>query len=248
LQGGPGGAVFSKSAPPGRRRQKIFAFKGKSFYNYLVEMMLVILLIGAVAAWISIEEPGKIIGLKSGSKETGVLLEHYSYIASIVEYHAKRFDLDHDDALNFVLDKLSGNDYKKIRDFKGRSSFKTFITTVVARLIYTYGRKSGTRAKKLEELPCDVPDPETKNPLEFLIEIEETLYKEKALTFLPGILKSLSKQEQRVIRMKHEWELKISTIAKTLDISRYRLERILGGAEFKIKRQLDTCLAHNGSN
>ena len=116
-----------------------------------VEIILAIALIGAAAAWMGIEEPGKIIGLKSGSKETGFLLEHYSYIASIVQYHAKKFDLDKDDVLNFVLDKLSANDYKKIRSFKGKSSFKTFITTVVARVIYTYGRKTRGRGKKVEE-------------------------------------------------------------------------------------------------
>jgi RNA polymerase sigma factor (sigma-70 family) len=213
-----------------------------------VGIIFLIALIGAAAAWISIEEPGKIIGLKSGSKETGFLLEHYSYIASVVEYHAEKFDLDHDDAFNFVLEKLSGNNYKKIRDFKGKSSFKTFITTVVARLIYTFGRKAGSRGKKIGELSNDIPDPNARNPLEFLIEIEEARHKEKALKYLPGILKSLTKQEQRIIRMKHEWELKISTVSKTLGISRYRVERILGGAEFKIKQQLDSCLAKNGSN
>jgi RNA polymerase sigma factor (sigma-70 family) len=210
------------------------------------EIILILVLIGA--AWISIEEPGKIIGLKSGSKETRVLLEHYSYIASIVEYHAKKFDLDHDDVMNFVLDKLSGNNYKKIRTFKGKSSFKTFITTVVARVIYTYGRKTGSRGKKIYGLIYDIPDPNSKNPLEFLIEIEEARHKEKALQYLPGILKNLTKQEQRIIRMKHDWELKISTISKTLGISRYRVERILEGVEFKIKQQLDSCLAKNGSN
>jgi RNA polymerase sigma factor (sigma-70 family) len=228
------GDGFLEKSPPW------LAFKGKSFYNYLVEMMFVILLIVAAAAWMSIEEPGRIIGLKPGSKETGVLLEYYRYIVSIVEYHAKRFDLDRDDALNFVLEKLAGNNSKKIRDFKGKSSFKTFITTVVARLIYTYGRKVGSRGKKVGELSNDVPDPNTRNPLEFLIEIEDAWYKEKALQYLPGILKSLTKQEQRIIRMKHEWELKISTVSKIHGISRYRVERILGEAEFKIKQQLES--------
>ena len=212
------------------------------------EIMSVILLIGAAAAWFGIEEPGKIIGLKSKNKETDVLLEHYNYIASIVQYHANKFDLDYDNVLNFVLDKLSANNYKKIAAFEGKSSFKTFITTVAARLIYTYGRRTGDREKKVEELSDLIPAPNVQNPLEFLIEIEEARHKEKALKYLPGILTSLAKQEQRIIRMKHEWELKISTISKTLRVSRYRVERILEGAEFKIKQQLDSCLAKDGRN
>lgn len=212
----------------------------------IVEIMFVIVFIGTATAWFGIEEPGKIIRLKSKNKETDVLLEHYSYIVSIVEYHAEKFDLDYDNVLNFVLDKLSANSYKKITAFKGKSSFKTFITTVVARVIYTYGRRIGDREKKVEELSFDVPAPNAQNPLEFLVEIEEARHKEKALKYLPGILKSLTKQEQRIIRMKHEWELKISTVSKTLGVSRYRVERILEGAEFKIKQQLDYCLAKDG--
>lgn len=211
-----------------------------------VKIMFVIVLIGTVAAWFDIEEPGKIIGLKSKKKETDVLLDHYTYIASIVQFHAKKFDLDYDNVLNFVLDKLSANNYKKIAAFKGKSSFKTFITTVVARVIYTYGRRIGGREKKVEELSTDVPAPNVQSPLEFLIDIEETRHKEKALKYLPGILKSLAKQEQRVIRMKYEWELKISTISNILQVSRYRVERILEGAEFKIKQQLEFCLAKHG--
>lgn len=212
----------------------------------IVAIMFVIVFIGTATAWFGIEEPGKIIGLKSKNKETDVLLEHYTYIASIVEYHAEKYDLDYDNVLNFVLDKLSANNYKKITAFKRKSSFKTFITTVVARVIYTYGRRIGNREKKVEELPDQIPAPKVQNPLDFLIEIEEARHKEKALKYLPGILKSLAKQEQRVIRMKHEWELKISTISNTLRVSRYRVERILEGAEFKIKQQLDSCLAKHG--
>ena len=210
------------------------------------EIMFVILLIVAAAAWFGIEEPGKITGLKSTNKETDVLLEHYSYIASIVRFHTEKFDLDYDNVLNFVLDKLSANNYKKIAAFKGKSSFKTFITTVVARLIYTYGRRTGDREKKVEELSNLIPAANFQNPLEFLIEIEEARHKERALKYLPGILKSLAKPEQRVIRMKHEWELRISTISNTLRVSRYRVERILEGAEIKIKQQLDSYLAKDG--
>jgi RNA polymerase sigma factor (sigma-70 family) len=212
-----------------------------------VEIIFLIALIGAAAAWMSIAEPGRFTGLKPGNEETGILLAYYGYIVSVVEYHAKRFDLDHDDALNFVLDKLAANDYKKIRAYRGESSFKTFITTVVARLIYTYGRKVGSREKKVGELSHDVPDPNVRNPLEFLIEVEGERFKEKALQCLPGILKNLTKQEQRIIRMKYEWELKISTVSKTLGISRYRVERILEGAEFKIKQRLESYLAKNRS-
>lgn len=212
----------------------------------IVEIMFVIVFIVAAAAWFGIEEPGKIIGVQSKKKETDVLLEHYSYISSIVEYHAEKYDLDYDNVFNFVLDKLSANNYKKITAFKRKSSFKTFITTVVARVIYTYGRRTGDREKKVEELSTDVQAPNVQNPLEFLIEIEEARHKEKALKYLPRILKSLAKQEQWIIRMKHEWELKISTISNILQVSRYRVERILEGAEFKIKQQLDSCLAKDG--
>lgn len=193
-------------------------------------------------------------GIKSDEAQK-FLWKHYGTIQRLVKQKSRRYGLDFDDVLNFVLDEISKNDFGKIRAYEGRNqcSFKSFITTVVTRhLVISFLRKKKSLEKKLKEVKPDVFDQEKsvekssqtmfdqeiKEPLEILEEIEETELIEKALIHLPEILKNLDKEEQRAIKMKYYIDLKISTIARELKLSRHKVKRILGNAKYKIKAQL----------
>jgi RNA polymerase sigma factor (sigma-70 family) len=189
------------------------------------------------------------------------LWKHFRQIQRLVKQKSYRYGLDHDVVLNLVLDELSKNDFSKIRAFEGRQqcTFKTFINTVVTNLVVGFFRKKKSRERTLEEVEPDVFvqgkciekfnqtifDQEVKEPLEILLEIKESELLEKALTHLPKILKKLDKEEQRVIKMRFFKELKISTIARELNLSRHKVGRILENVKFKIKGQLDEILKRN---
>lgn len=52
-----------------------------------------------------------------------------------------------DDCRSYVYEKLIDNDYKKIREFKGNSSYKTFITVVITRILIDRKRLSSRKWK-----------------------------------------------------------------------------------------------------
>jgi RNA polymerase sigma factor (sigma-70 family) len=187
-----------------------------------------------------------------------LLWKHYRHIQRLVRHMSSRYGLDPDDILNLVLDELSKNDFGKITAFERRyrCTFKTFINKVVTNLVYSFLRKKRSREKTLEEVKPDVFDQgksvekssqtlfdqEIKEPLEIFVETEEIELKEKALIYLPKILKNLDKEERRAIKMRYYKGLKISTIARELKLSRHRVKRILEDVKFKIKGQLDEIL------
>lgn len=187
-----------------------------------------------------------------------LLWKHYRHIQRLVKQKSIRYGLDFDDILNFVLDELTKNDFGKIRAYEGRKKckFKSFVTTVVTRLVYSFLRKKISREKKLEEVEPGVFDQgksvenssqtifdqESKEPLEILLETEESELIEKALIHLPKVLKNLGKEERRAIKMMYYKGLKISTIARELKLSRHRVKRSLEDVKFKIKGQLDEIL------
>jgi len=187
-----------------------------------------------------------------------LLWKHYKHIQRLVKQKSRRYDLDPDDVLNFVLDEISKNDFGKIRTYEGREqcTFKSFISTVVMNLVYSFLRKKISREKKLEqvkrnvfdqekeleEFKINIFDQEVKEPLEILVEIEAGESREKAAAHLPEILKNLDKEERRAIKMKFFKGLKISTISRELKLSRHKVKRILEDAAFKIKGQLNEIL------
>lgn len=184
--------------------------------------------------------------------------KHYRHIHSLVKQKSNRYDLDFDDVLNFVLGELIKNDFGKIRAYEGRKEckFKSFVTTVVTNLIYSFLRKKISREKKLKEVEpgvfdqgksvenCSqtIFDQEIKEPLKIWLETEDSELIEEALIHLPKVLKNLGKEERLAIKMMYYKGLKISTIARELKLSRHRVKRILENAIYKIKGQLDEIL------
>lgn len=94
-----------------------------------------------------------------------LLLEHLSSIEQIVRSVCRGRGMDSgrvEDFDSFVKLRLVDNDYAIIRAFKGRSSFGTFMTTVVTRLLNDYRNhvwgkwRSSAEAKRLGDLAIEL--------------------------------------------------------------------------------------------
>ena len=102
------------------------------------------------------------------SEEAKSLFEsNLSMTEEIIRKRCRKYSFDNnliDEFCSFVYEKLIDNDYKKIRDFKGKSSYKTYITVVISRIFIDkmrlWGRwrpsqkaiQMGKEAEILEEL------------------------------------------------------------------------------------------------
>lgn len=72
-------------------------------------------------------------------------LEHLSTIERIAAFYCRRArmtDADTEDFVGFVKLELIENDYEIIRTFEGRSSFATWLTTVIHRMLHQYRTKA----------------------------------------------------------------------------------------------------------
>lgn len=70
-----------------------------------------------------------------------IYLEHIDRIKRIAAFVARKHHLNADEAEEFVQDvcfDLIDNDYAIIRKFEGRSTFPTYLTTVITRLYYQW--------------------------------------------------------------------------------------------------------------
>lgn len=71
-------------------------------------------------------------------------LQNLATIERIAAFYCRRMhmaDADVDDFIGFVKLELIERDYEIIRKFEGRSSFTTFLTTVIHRLLFQYRTK-----------------------------------------------------------------------------------------------------------
>lgn len=163
-----------------------------------------------------------------------ILFEHYDYIQKIVRKKTVKYDLDFDDTLNFVLDKISSNNFRKIRNFRGESSFVTFITVVVNRLIISFARRN----RKYPEMPAVVSE----TPLDILIRNEQIECREQFLKKLPELFNELDFTERLVLKMRFFKNMKKKHIASELKRTVYEINRYLNsGLDFFRKKIREIC-------
>jgi RNA polymerase sigma factor (sigma-70 family) len=172
------------------------------------------------------------------------LLKYYKSIQRLVRNKAHSYDFDYDEVLQYVLHHLENDDYKKIRAFKdgGPASFETFITTVVVRLIVSFYRQTKSRKNKMEKFGRGLLTMEILGPEKSLLEMEKIRFMETALELLPAQLETLTKEEQRILKMKYLEDLKLSTISRVLHLSRFKTARLLEDAIVKLRRSLDDAI------
>lgn len=138
-----------------------------------------------------------------------------------------------------ILEKLKDNDYKALRDFHGKSSFKTYLATIVRnntidviRKLTSRKRKpptpiksieAGERSKEGDLEPIEVLDERfTPDPEKITIKEKSNEELNQIVIELQKLIKELSSLEQNVLRLWFEEEKKGPEIAEILRISDYR--------------------------
>lgn len=155
------------------------------------------------------------------------------YIKLIESICLKRFNYTEEghECYVYVLDKLMENNYAMINAFQGRSTFKTYLFSIVTRLTIDFHRhRYGKTSKKSNpEQPApkknrlkivSIIDQENLSDEEHLGETVINREDEEVKKRLEGIVKShlseLSPEDRLLLKMKYEDNFKVSEIAEIL--------------------------------
>ena len=155
-------------------------------------------------------------------------LKNYDLICRLVKQKTYRYGLDYDDTLNYVIEKLSEDNFRRLKQFKGKSKFTTFLYTVVQRLIMDLGRKKKNRQEEQQEIfKKFCMENRTRNP-------EDDLIEEHRLKKFFSACRELTPVERNAIDLRYYDGLKIETICKRLGMSWYKFNKIID----KLKEQM----------
>ncbi|MCP5108531.1 MAG: hypothetical protein GY950_34420, partial [bacterium] len=124
-----------------------------------------------------------------------------------------------------VREKLEKNGLKRLKGFKEKATFKTFLTTAVIRLLYDSWRQKRSIGENVTKYGPEFDalfDPPVGDPFNRLLQLEDDHIKQKAAAFLPQVLAKLDDKEKLVIQLKYEKNMKISAIARTLERTRFK--------------------------
>ncbi len=160
-----------------------------------------------------------------------------------------RGDVMVQDRVDFIKEHLEKNNLNKLKKFMEKSSFKTFLITVATRLFLDFWRDRYRKEKGIERYEKDFKEMFTRcqeDPLEILIHLEDEKLLRKAADLLPQILDKLDYKEKLVIKMRYKHNMKMSEIARTLDLSRYKTEQLLAQTEYKIKKEILPLIKNKG--
>jgi RNA polymerase sigma factor (sigma-70 family) len=156
---------------------------------------------------------------------------------------------DANDCFSHIIMKLAENSCKKVRQFRGGSTFKTFLTVVCGNMVIDYVR-SETRKKrlttniedtaKLQGLSAEVcgVDLFTDDPALQLIRNEQAILITEAAEIISKEVDRLEYQERCIFRLRIEEGRSYREIDEFLDIdnSKYLFSKILN----KIRSSVDS--------
>jgi RNA polymerase sigma factor (sigma-70 family) len=142
---------------------------------------------------------------------------------------------------DFIRERLEKEELKKLKTFKEKSKFKTYLTAAVFRLLIDFWRHKSHEEEKVTKHEPEIekslhrpPD----DPLTVLIKTEDEAFKKKAVEFLPQILDKLDFKEKLVIQLKYEKDMKISAIARTLGRTRFLTAQFIKQIERRISTEI----------
>jgi len=178
------------------------------------------------------------------------------YLKTIEFICLKRFYYSEDGHKFFVyvLNKLKENNFYRIKQFKGRSSFKTFLISITNRLIIDFYRKRHGRPSKdikirnngnpgsnraqftvfsqegmPEAVDCGaLPD-------ELAAQMESAKIKQKMAKIVRSLSADLSHEDRLILKMKYYDNHKVSEIAKILQLDQRALYRRLSSHWLTVK-------------
>lgn len=155
------------------------------------------------------------------------------------------------DAVDFTRERLEKDGLKRLRHFKERCKFKTFLTSAVYRLLIDLWRQQGTAADHVTKYGPEFDalfDLPGNDPLSRLTRLEDEEFKKKAAELLPRVLDKLDAKEKLALKMKYEKGINISEIARTLGRTRYKTNEFIREIEQRITKEILSKIKKGGSN
>ncbi|MCP5045967.1 MAG: sigma-70 family RNA polymerase sigma factor [bacterium] len=153
--------------------------------------------------------------------------------------------------IDFIIERIERERMKKLKTFGEKAGFKTFLTTVVTRLLYDFWRGKAGIQKNVTKYETDFEDlfdKPQKSPLETLIHQDDRQTQQAAAEVLPGVMAQLSRDQRLAIKLKYEQNMRISAIARTLGHTRYKTEEFLKQIESKISKEIVSKIIQGGKN
>lgn len=142
---------------------------------------------------------------------------------------------------DYVKEKLEKDGLKKLKGFKEKSKFKTFLTTAVIHLLYDFWRQKRSKEENVTKYAPEFNalfDSPVDDPLSRLIQLEDEQFKNKAAELLPQILDKLDDKEKLAIKLKYEKNMKLSAIARTLGRTRFLTGQFIKQIERRISMEI----------
>lgn len=154
--------------------------------------------------------------------------------------------------LDYIMEKLENNSMEKLKKFKEKCQFKTFLSLVAVKELFNFWRKkyrAGKKATKYEADFEDIYQRPVDNPADVMLNAEDEAMKNRAGEILPGVLEELDPEEKLVYQLKYEMDLKkVSEIARRLRRSHYKTKRLIQQTESKIKREILARIKRGGNH
>lgn len=120
--------------------------------------------------------------------------------------------------VDYIMERLERNGLEKLKKFKEKCKFKTFLSLVAASMLMDFWRKKYRAEKSATKYKTDFEalfNPAAADPLEVLINWDDEERKNQAAQVLPQILERLNPEERLVYQLKYEMDIKkISEIAQ----------------------------------
>lgn len=146
----------------------------------------------------------------------------------------------------YVLDKLNEDNQRRIRQFKGKSSFKTYIVAVAKRLAIDFYRSRYGRnnIRPITEIWIDdIPEPQDEgiSPDQAVYQLESIRLKKNAFQVIQSNLQQLSDEDRMILKLRFHSDQKISQIARVLALNQrnlyHRIGKILNRFKDAIKNE-----------
>jgi DNA-directed RNA polymerase specialized sigma24 family protein len=183
-------------------------------------------------------------------------LEEEQYIRRVIKNKMSNStvnEIGYHEAVDYITERLEKDNLRKLKNFKEKSQFKTFMIILINHLFIDSRRKWKIVEEKETYYGLEIEKQVTATidePLIQLIKLEEEEAKIKAIKLIPEIImETLNCDEKMVIKMKYEKGMSINVISKDLKLSYPKAKKFIQSTEKKLSEEvLSRIKKQGGSN
>eukprot|EP00913_Durusdinium_trenchii_P022830 g21434.t1 len=137
-------------------------------------------------------------------------------------YHARRYGLDPDDVLQELLMRLADDDWRRLREWQGNASLKTWLSTVIARICQNIARARRVEREKRVPMPLTPPVDEASR----IETLRRALQLDHRVASIYEALNKLSEREAFVLLSRYYEERPTEEIAAALETTPNNVNQI----------------------